>query len=119
MWMALLIMHLAGWLSMLALVLQIQVISSRCKSSFMSLLWCLAAYLGPIAVVNTILNNFPFSEMIKWLKYFCYSMPLSFPGMFSQASLPSKRVLILFALGTAVAAGVLGAAGWSRHQVKN
>lgn len=119
MWMALLIMHLAGWFSMLALVLQIQMISSRCKSSFMSLLWCLAAYLGPIAVVNTILNNFPFSEMIKWLKYFCYSMPLSFPGMFSQAPLLSKRVLILFALGTAVAAGALGAAGWSRHQVKN
>lgn len=118
-WMALLTMHLAGWFSMLVLVLQIQLISFRCKSSFRSLLWCLAAYLGPIAVVNTILNNFPFSEPIKWLKYFCYSMPLSFSGMFSQAPLASKRVLLVTALSTAAASAVLGAVGWSRRQVKN
>lgn len=118
-WKALLIMHLTGWFSMLALVLQIQAISSKCKSSFMSLLWSLAAYLGPIAVVNTILNNFPFNELVKWLKYFCYSMPLSFSGMFTQAPSSSKRVLIMFALVTAVVTTVLGAVGWSRHQVKN
>lgn len=118
-WKAFLIMHLTGWFSMLALVLQIQAISSKCKSSFMSLLWSLAAYLGPIAVVNTILNNFPFNELVKWLKYFCYSMPLSFSGMFTQAPSSSKRVLLMFALVTAVVTTVLGAVGWSRHQVKN
>lgn len=118
-WMAILVMHLGGWFSMLVLVLQIQAISSKCKSSFISLLWSLAAYLGPIAVVNTILNNFPFNVLIKWLKIFCYSMPLSFSGMFTQAPLPSKRILLLFALATAVAATVAGAVGWSRHQVRN
>lgn len=118
-WMALLGQHLAGWFSMLVLVLQIQAISSKCKSSFMSLLWSLAAYLGPIAVVNTILNNFPFSELVKWLKYFCYSMPLSFSGMYTQAPLPSKRVLLVIALSVAAASAVLGAVGWSRRQVRN
>ena len=118
-WMAVLMMHLTGWFSMLALVLQIQAISSKCRSSFLSLLWSLGAYLGPIAVVNTILNNFSFSALIKWLKFFCYSMPLSFSGMFTQAPLPSKRILLLFALATAAVTTVLGAAGWCRHQVKN
>ena len=118
-WKAILIMHLGGWFSMLVLVLQIQVISSKCKSSFMSLLWSLAAYLGPIAVVNTILNNFPVSRLCMWLKYFCYSMPLSFSGMFTQAPSSSKRVLLIFALVTAAGTAVLGAVGWSRHQVRN
>lgn len=118
-WKAILVMQLAGWFSILALVLQIQAISSKCKSSFMSLLWSLAAYLGPIAVVNILLNNIPFNALVKWLKYFCYSMPLYFAGMYTQAPLPSKKVLLLFALPVAVAAAALGMAGWSRHQVKN
>lgn len=118
-WKAILIMHLAGWFSMLVLVLQIQAISSKCKSGFMSLLWSLAAYLGPIAVIRTILDVFPTNRLIMWLKYFGYSMPLSFGGMYTQAPSSSKRVLLIFALLTAVAAAVLGAAGWCRHQIKN
>lgn len=118
-WKAILVMQLAGWFSILALVLQIQAISSKCKSSFMSLLWSLAAYLGPIAVVNILLNNIPFNALVKWLKYFCYSMPLYFAGMYTQAPLPSKKVLLLFALPVAVAAAALGMAGWSRHQVRD
>ena len=118
-WKAILIVHLAGWFSMLVLVLQIQAISSKCKSSFMSLLWSLAAYLGPIAVINMILNNFPVNRLIMWIKYFGYSMPLSFSGMFTQAPSSSKRILLMFALITAVVTAVLGAVGWSRHQVRN
>ena len=118
-WKAILIMHLAGWFSMLVLVLQIQAISSKCKSSFMSLLWSLVAYLGPIAVIETILNNFPVSRLAMWLKYFGYSMPLSFSGMYTQAPASSKRILILFALITAVVTAVAGAVSWSRHQVRN
>lgn len=118
-WKAILIMHLAGWFSMLVLILLIQAISSKCKSSFMSLLWSLVAYLGPIAVISTILNNFPVNRLIMWLKYFGYSMPLSFSGMYTQAPSSSKRILLMFALITAVVAAVLGAVGWSRHEVKN
>lgn len=118
-WKAILIMHLTGWFSMLVLILQIQAISSKCKSSFMSLLWSLAAYLGPIAVINMILNNFPVNRLIMWLKYFGYSMPLSFSGMFTQAPSSSKQILLMFALITAVVTAVLGTVGWSRHQVRN
>lgn len=118
-WKAILIMHLTGWFSMLALVLQIQAISSKCRSSFMSLLWSLAAYLGPFAVIRTILDAFPTTRLIMWLKYFGYSMPLSFAGMYTQAPSSSKRVLLVIALVTAVVTAVLGAVGWGRHQVKN
>ena len=118
-WKAILIMHLAGWFSMLVLVLQVQAISSKCRSSFMSLLWSLAAYLGPIAVIRTILDAFPTTRLIMWLKYFGYSMPLSFSGMYTQAPSSSKRVLLVIALITAVVTAVLGAVGWSRHQVRN
>ncbi len=118
-WKAILIMHMTGWFSMLVLVLQIQAISSKCKSSFMSLLWSLAAYLGPIAVIRTILDVFPTTRLIMWLKYFGYSMPLTFSGMYTQAPSSSKRVLLMIALITAVVTAVLGAVGWSRHQVKN
>ena len=118
-WKELLIMHLAGWFSMLVLILQIQAISSKCKSGFMSLLWSLAAYLGPMAVINMILNYLPVNRLIMWMKYFGYSMPLSFSGMFTQAPSSSKRILLMFALITAVVTAVLGAVGWSRHQVRN
>lgn len=118
-WKAILIMHLAGWFSMLVLILQIQAISSKCKSSFMSLLWSLAAYLGPIAVIRTILDNFPVNRLLMWVKYFGYSMPLSFSGMFTQAPSSSKRILLIFALVTAVVTAVLGTVGWIRHQVRN
>lgn len=118
-WKAILIMHLTGWFSMLALILQIQAISSKCRSSFMSLLWSLAAYLGPIAVISTILNNFPANKLSMWLRYFGYSMPLSFSGMFTQAPSSSKRIVLMLAVITAVVATVLGALGWSRHQVRN
>lgn len=118
-WKAILGMHLCGWLGMLALVLQIQAISSKCKSSFGSLLWSLAAYLGPFAVVKTILGNLPFGGLNKWLQYFCYSMPLSFSGMFIQAPASGKQVLSTFAVIVAVAAAGLGAWKWGRHQVRN
>ena len=85
----------------------------------MSLLWSLAAYLGPIAVINTILNNFPVNRLIMWMKYFGYSMPLYYSGMFPEAPSSSKRILLTFALITAVVTAVLGVVGWSRHQVRN
>lgn len=119
MWKAILILHLAGWFSMLVLVLQIQAISSKCKTSFMSLLWSLAAYLGPIAVIRTILDNFPVNRLLMWVKHFGYSMPFSFSGMFIQAPSSSKKITLIFALVTAVVTAVLGAVGWSRHQVRN
>ena len=118
-WEAILIMHLTGWFSMLVLILEIQAISSKCKSSFMSLLWSLAAYLGPMAVINMIFNYLPVTRLIMWMKYFGYSMPLSFSGMCTQAPSSSKRILLMFALITAVVTAVLGAMGWSRHQVRN
>lgn len=118
-WKALLILHLGGWFSLLVLILQIQAISAKCKSSFVSLLWSLAVYLGPIFIVELVLNNLPFSELNNWLKKICYSMPLSFSGMYLQAPPSGKQVLLLFALIAAVLAGGVGAAGWCRHEVKN
>ena len=118
-WKALLIMHLGGWFSMLVLVVQIQAISSRCRSGFGALLWSLIAYLGPIAVIRTILDNLPFYTVIKWLKYIGYSMPFSFAGMYMQAPPSGKQIVFTFALISTVLAGVLGSLGWSRHQVRN
>lgn len=118
-WKAVLILHLGGWFSMLALTLQIQAVSSKKKSTFGSLLWSLAAYLGPIAVINLILENLPFTGVNKWLQYFCYSMPLSFSGMYVQAPPSGKQILLTFALITAVLSCALGALCWCRHQVRN
>jgi len=118
-WKALLVLHLGGWFSMLVLVLQIQAISSRCKSGFGTLLWSLAAYLGPIAVIRMVLDNLPVTRVIMWIKYFGYSMPLSFSGMYVQAQPLQKRVLLTIALVTAAAVAVAGALNWCRHQVKN
>lgn len=118
-WKALLILHLGGWFSILALVLQVQAISSGCKSSFGSLLWSLAAFLGPIAVIRVVLDNLPYSGLVRWLKYFGYSMPFSFAGMYLQAPPSGKQIVVTLALATVALTGVLGAKGWCRHQVKN
>ncbi|MCM1214885.1 MAG: hypothetical protein NC331_06200 [Lachnospiraceae bacterium] len=118
-WKAVLGLHLCGWFSMLALVLQIQAISSKCKSSFGSQLLSLVAYMSPYAVVNGVLGNLPFTALNKYLQYFCYSMPLTFSGMFVQAPVSGKRVLLTFAVIVAVVAAVLGAWKWGRHQVRS
>ncbi|MCM1541107.1 MAG: hypothetical protein NC121_07590 [Blautia sp.] len=118
-WKAVLGLHLCGWFSVMALVLQIQAISSKCKSSFGSLLWSLAVYLVPYAVVRGILWNLPVTVLNKWLQYFCYSMPLTFSGMFVQAPMSGKRVLLTFAVTVAVAAAGIGCWKWGRHQVRN
>jgi len=117
-WKALLILHLGGWFSLLVLVLQIQAISSRCKSGFGALLWSLAAYLGPLTVIRLILDNLPVIRVIIWMKYFGYSMPLSFSGMYVQAPPLHKRVFLVIALSMAAAAAVAGVVSWCRHQVK-
>lgn len=118
-WKAVLIMHLGGWFSMLALTLQIQAVSSKNKSTFGALLWSLAAFLGPIAIINLILKNLPFMGVNKWLQYFCYSMPFSFSGMYLQAPPSGKQILLTFALITAVLSCALGGLCWCRHQVRN
>ncbi len=118
-WKGLLILHLGGWFSMLALVLQVQAISSKCKSGFSALLWSLTAYLGPIAIIRLILDNLPFNKLIMWLKYIGYSLPFCFPGMYMQAPPWGKQVVLTLALATTGLAGVLGILGWCRHEVKS
>lgn len=118
-WKAVLLLHLWGWFAILVLVLQIQAVSARCKSSFGALLWSLAVYLGPIALIKMVLDPLPTSVLIRWLKHIGYSMPLSFSGMYVQAPPTAKRILLIVALIAAVLAAVLGAVRWCRHQIKN
>lgn len=118
-WKAILIMHLGGWFSMLVLVLQIQAISARCKSSFGSLLWSLAVYLGPIALIEVVLDRFPPVILVRCLRRICYSMPLSFPWVYLESLLLTRRILLIFALIAAALAAVLGAVRWCRHQIRN
>ena len=118
-WKALVILHLGGWFSMLVLILQVQAISAKCKSSFGSILWSLAAYLGPYAMIKAILNNLPSTELNIWLQKICYSMPLSFSGMYVQAPPSGKQTLVIFALLAAALGAVLGARVWCRHEVRN
>ena len=118
-WKGFLILHLGGWFSMLVLILQVQAISAKCKSSFGSILWSLAAYFGPFALIRAILNNLPANELNMWLQKICYSMPFSFAGLYVQAPPSGKQTLIVFALLAAVLSAVLGARIWCRHEVRN
>lgn len=119
MWKAVLLLHLGGWFAVLALVLQIQAVSARCRSSFGSLLWSLVVYLGPFALIRMVLDNLPSTVWNRWLQHICYSMPLSFPAMYAQSPPLAKRILLIFVLIAAVLAAVLGAVRWCRHQVRN
>ena len=118
-WKSLLEMHFWGWFSVLILVLQIQAVSAKCRSSFAALLWSLAVLFGPIAVIRLVLDHLPQTWLNMYLQQIGYGMPVSFSVIFLQASLKGKRILLRAAVLSGILGTALGIRNWCRHEVKS
>lgn len=114
-------LYLAGWFSILVLVLLVQAVSAGSRQSFSSLIKSIALYFGPYVFMRAILNLFPAGRINMLLHYICYSMPFSYPFMILEAPSGSglEELLTLSALTAAVLGGALGMRLYCRHEVKS
>lgn len=118
-WKALLFAHLCGWFSVIVLTLVVQGLSARCRQTFSTVLWSLAFYAGPFALMRILLDNLPMGRLNRLLHQLIYSMPFSYAGMMLNAPPNWRRLMTGFALAAAFLGVFLGARSWCRHQVEN
>lgn len=118
-WTGIFLLYLCGWAAVLVLALLVQGVSAKCRNPFSALVKSLLVYAGPFAFMRVVLEAFFGGSIGRLLRYFCYSMPLSYPQCFLEAP-GGVRVLMTGFLLTAAAAGAaLGVSGYCRHQAGN
>lgn len=116
-WAAIAMMYFGGYLALSVLVAMAMAVSVFCRHTFLSLVWCLAFYLGPFALMRILLDQLPGTLLNVLLHRIIYGLPLSFALVILNAP-PVQRWFLLGVEGVLMVVCVFsGILGWCRHQV--